>query len=91
MLTIHKYLCPISGPTSRKIAMPTGAKILTAQFQPDNGLVLWAEVETNNRRTIRCFDVVGTGMELETPSESRKYIATVQEPDGYVWHVFELI
>lgn len=87
MLTIHKYY--YNG--FEEVSMVEGAKILDIQWQ-DRDIVIWAEVDTDKPIVIRRFEFIGTGFEIETPSESRKYITTVQDPkDGYVWHVFELI
>lgn len=86
MITIYKYY--YNG--FEEVTMPQGARILDIQHQ-DKDIVIWAEIDTHAPIVIRRFEVVGTGHELETPPESRKYIATVQEPSGYVWHVFEIL
>lgn len=86
MKTIHKYKPNFVG----EISVPEGAKILTAQLQ-GTAIVLWAEVETDNFNEDRTFIVVGTGWSLDDEPTERTYIATVQEPSGYVWHVFEVL
>lgn len=84
MQAIYKY--QLTGSGVNEIEMPTGARILSAQFQGKN-VCLWALVSVQNKKEVRKFDVIGTGWELEEIN-LRKYIATVQE-DGYVWHIFE--
>jgi hypothetical protein len=86
MILIYKYTPDRLG----KISIPMKAKILTAQMQGTD-IVIWAEVDTDNFNEDRRFTIVGTGWDLgEEPSE-RTYVATVQEPSGYVWHIFEIL
>ena len=88
MKTIHKYEFGIQKLGSFEI--PSGAKILTAQWQFYE-VVLWAEVDTDNFSEDRKFIIVGTGWSLDDEPTERTYIATVQEPSGYVWHVYEVV
>ena len=86
MITIYKYY--YNG--FKEVTMHQGAKILDIQWQ-DRNIVMWAEVDTDAPLVIHRFVFVGTGHELKTPSESRKYLSTVQDRTGYVWHVFAVL
>ena len=78
MKTIHKYT----------IELPSGAEILTCQFQRGN-LCLWALVNPDAPLETRIIRVYGTGHPVKADIVQR-YIGTVQDRAGYlVWHVFE--
>lgn len=68
------------------LALPEGAKVLTAQEQ-GGGIKMWILVHPEVTRMVeRVFRVYGTGEEM--PMNPGTYIATVQL--GWtVWHVFE--
>lgn len=85
MITIYKYYL---GPP---IQIPQDAKILSVQAQGD-GIYLWALVDTDKPTVTRVFTRIGTGWNLsdETDLFNQTYISTVQDRDGFVWHIFEL-
>lgn len=67
--------------------MPEGAKILTCQVQ-NNGICLWAEVDSEAPNQRREIEIIGTGH--PTTEANRSYIGTVQMVNGcLVLHVFE--
>lgn len=68
------------------LALPEGAKVLTAQEQ-GGGIKMWVLVNPEVRRMVeRTFRVYGIGEDI--PLTPGTYIATVQT--GWtVWHVFE--
>lgn len=88
MTTIHKY--PLEVKNHQTILMPTGAQILSVQFQEDQ-LVLWAIVNDTLHKEGRLIEIYRTG----TPFQplNRKHISTVQEDcvEGVVWHIFEIL
>lgn len=67
--------------------MPAGSKILTAQVQVDNLLVLWALVEPNYPKITKRFRVIPTGF-VEVDGDKYDYVATVQS-GWLVYHVFQ--
>lgn len=70
------------------VAMPKGAKILTAHEQ-DGNICLWAEVQPNNESEFRYFEIFGTGHEMS--AKDRQYIGTAFLMGGrLVFHVYEV-
>ena len=58
-------------------------------FQYQNGkMVFWALVDTTEEEQHHVFKIYGTGHEVT--HKSGKYIGTLQDPDGLVWHLFEI-
>lgn len=86
MRTIWKFEIPISDAFS--IPMPRAAKVLAVGEQ-NHGLVMWADVSTNQPKLPRRFSVRGTGNPI--PHTYDAYIGTVQMSNGLVWHVYEEI
>lgn len=86
MRTIHKFLLNGTGKTS--FTSYTGSKIISAGIQQGNQLVVWVEVDTAVRG-ISQHDVwvYGTGWEL--PGNPGRYIGTVGDSGGFVWHIYE--
>lgn len=83
MTTIYKY--PIGRTDQQIVAMPQGARILTAQVQ-DQQLCLWAEVDPALAKEPRTICIVGTGHAI--PAGPLLYLTSVL--DGpFVWHVYE--
>jgi len=73
------------------IELLEGTEILTARYQKSmfgEGVKLWAVVETcNGVKTIpHRFLTLPTGAEIG----AAKYIATIETPDGEIYHVFQL-
>lgn len=81
MKTIYKY--PLVITDVQVVAMPSGAKVLSAMVQ--NGvLCLWAEIETESIEVAREVLIVGTGhpIRFDWP-----YVGSViMSP--FVWHVY---
>ena len=92
MNTIYKYEIPIDGEFT--LELPLGARILSVQAQPQDGLLMnndkvfiWAIVNPYNEKIKRKFHVHGTGNPLY---DHYKYIGTFQVYNGrLVWHLFE--
>lgn len=73
------------------IRMPTKSQVLDAQWQTTHGeIMLWAvvDMEPAAAKVWRRFVIRGTGWQLD--DHPGRYVATVQCPDGLVWHVFEV-
>lgn len=70
------------------LQVPDGAEPLSVQKQPD-GFALWMMVDPTAAPVERRFVCRGTGWGF-FPAEGDKYISTVQESDGTVWHFFDL-
>lgn len=72
------------------ISMPKGAEILCVQIdQKTNRPCIWALVEPENETEYRCFELIGTGREIEKlPDIDLLYIATYQH-GAFVGHLFE--
>lgn len=89
MTKIFKY--PIKITDSQKVKMPINAIILSAGFQGDQ-LNLWAMVESKNTSLDnRVIEIYGTGNPIEGFDWEKKFIQTVFDPQGFVWHIFENI
>lgn len=71
-----------------KLAMPTGAKILSVGADPATGNpAFWALVDDTQPKEEREFRVFGTGHEIDVPVDW--YVGTaICGP--FVWHVFEV-
>lgn len=83
MITIHKYTL---AEHSNEIVAPQMKQILTAQYDPNGFLCIWAIVDTQTTDRTRLIEVRGTGW---TVPANAVYIDTVQK-GLYVWHVFDL-
>lgn len=86
-MNIWKFEVPIDDYFS--ISMPTGADILSFQCQGSQP-VIWAVVDPNAEKEERRFMMRGTGHDIITAPEDRKYIGTAQM-GPLVWHLFELL
>lgn len=75
------------------VDLPEGAKPISVGWQYDDQrtmhIVLWAIIPDRNAKPIpRCFLWVGTGRPIiDTIIE---HIGTVEDPVGYIWHIFEV-
>lgn len=86
MKTIWKYNLVVVG--SNELWVPRGAKVLDIQMQAGS-LNLWALVNPEAVQERLLVTVYGTGWKL--PEDPGKYMATVQEANGFlVWHVFDV-
>lgn len=85
-LTIFKYLIAITD--RQDIKIPKGGKILSVQYQYPNTCV-WVMVDELQPKESRSFEVFGTGHIIE-PNETRQFLGTIQQPNGLVFHIFEI-
>jgi len=82
---VYKYLLIASA--DQTIDMPSGAQILAVRFQED-GLYVWAVVDTDGPMRPRRFGVFGTGHQI--PVRSSTYCGTAEMPlEKLIFHVFE--
>ena len=70
------------------ISVPKGSEVLTAQIQ-NGDLVVWILHDTNYNLIEKEFYTAYTDMPFY--ASNKKYISTVQDNDGLVYHVFEII
>jgi len=82
---IWKY--EIGEEDSLGIEMPKDAKILSFQYQ-ENTPCIWALVDHHAEKTLRRFQIVGTGEPYEWYT-GHNYIQTAQQ-GPFVWHLFEV-
>ena len=85
MKTIYKY---VLSTVQRSVSIPDKAKILSCQAQGFD-ICLWCEVDADEPIVLRYFEVIGTGWDLSEYSDALNFLATVQLPNGLVYHVFE--
>jgi hypothetical protein len=52
-------------------------------------LNVWAEVDPNRPVMKHTFLIYGTGHPIEHDPDEADFIATVMDPRGLVWHVFD--
>ena len=88
MSVIHKYtlLSGAGHESSSLIEMPENAQILSCQIQ-NGAIVIWA-LHDEGKKIVRHFTCYGTGLHIPY-KEVRYHIATLQDPYGLVWHIFE--
>ena len=80
MKTIYKYKIDNGVEIDEPIE-----KVLDIQIQ--NGfIVLWAIVSDRQPKSKILFKIFGTGWEEE--DFPGKYLKTLQDPAGFVWHIF---
>jgi hypothetical protein len=72
------------------VLMPEGAEILSIQIQGQY-LCVWVLVNTDVPKVERIIEVWETGKDLDYTPYTRKFLATVQFPQGLVFHFFEII
>lgn len=83
MKCIYKY--PLELTDRQEIEMPSGAQMLSVQFQ--GGLLcLWALVHKDRSKATVVVRIFGTRNPAED-ADSVEYVGTVQL-NGLVWHVF---
>lgn len=92
-MIVLKYPICYGGNCSMSIQMPKRARVLAAG-QQEGMLTVWAQIDGDNPYSAptepRMFHVIGTGMEVSWMKESpMRYIGTVFDPIGLVWHVYE--
>lgn len=85
MRTIYKY--PLKFWAEPQIVtMPMGAEIVHVELQHGD-ITLWALLGTSMPAVVRKFAIRGTGHPID---EGMKYVGTVSDPAGFVWHVLEV-
>lgn len=84
MKTIYKY--NISS-TQNTLILRKGAQILSVGYQGLR-MMLWAVVDTDAPQQNREVLVLGTGWNTDL-QEHHKFIGTLQDNVGFVWHVFD--
>lgn len=84
MKTIYKYEIEFNGGA---IEMPTGAIVIHAAVQGED-FFIWVEVDTDNPKEDRRFEVFCTGEPMPTVETSRVYISTAFR-GAFVFHVYE--
>jgi hypothetical protein len=69
-------------------------EFLSVQIQHDE-ITLWALVDTEKPANYADIYVLGTGWNLGTKREpwltKANFVDTVQDPDGFVWHIFGVL
>ena len=81
-------LLPVNGIAT--IHTDVNAKPLTVQLQ-NGARMIWFETERAPLKTAdRQFYVLPTGM-ADIPDDAGNYLGTVQDAEGYVWHIYERI
>lgn len=87
MITIYKYTLDNFG----EIRLPSKHEFLTIQMQ--NGkATFYFKVNTTSADCEKSYVGYGTGWEInEYDFSNEKYIATVQDTCGFVWHIFEKV
>lgn len=84
---IYKYYIP-ELPGTVEVIDDAILEVLDIQYQGDYP-VMWALVDADSKiyppMKIAAF---GTGWEI--PNEAKKYLGTLQDKQGYVWHYFTL-
>lgn len=86
-MIIYKY--PLNKAVTR-LDIPAGGKILTAQLQGDR-IVLWAQIDEtqfNDDSYYVYLMFTGEKFQSTTIDPSATYLATVQDTDGLVYHVY---
>lgn len=92
-LTVHKYELQ---PGHQAILMPADARVLSVVVQGEQGLMLYALVDTEQSLVAREFYVTGTGHDITLEGESLlgAFVGTVAIesalwPTTMYFHVFE--
>lgn len=92
MKTVYKYTIPANN-FGQNLArdFPEHAKFLSVGEQADE-LVMWVQVDTDEKPEQRTITVVGTGHPIPLrPLCQPEFIGTVQMQSGIVLHVFEQV
>ena len=67
------------------------SRILDIQIQGDD-FVCWIETSDDSPATTTEIVSVGTGWEISSDiMKYTKYLKTIQDPYGFVWHFYELL
>ena len=82
MKVIYKYPLNL---TEENVVEAQFERLLDVQFQHGQ-LVAWAIINDRQPESKVLFKIFGTGWEEE--DFSGKYLKTLQDPTGFVWHIF---
>ena len=92
---------PVHPDVPFRITLPMGAQIVHVGLQRPNealpeSIYMWVELDTDSISTIhRVFSVFGTGWAMPDGDIARPihYIhrGTVQNANGFVWHLYEIV
>jgi len=89
MYTEAIWKFPLNVTDMNRVVMPMDSEILSIQTQDDIPCI-WALVNPKKDKTVRAFEIFGTGHPITTDiGTDRKYLATFQISNGLVFHVFE--
>ena len=84
MRKIYKYRLP-EAPGVVTTINERIIEVLSVQYQ--NGIpTIWAIVDPDDTSVAAEIMSFGTGWEL--PNGAEKYVGSLQDPEGYVWHYF---
>jgi hypothetical protein len=89
-MVIYKYQVPRGG-GKHGVKFPKGAKLLTIQVQKGIPTV-WAWVDPKaNESEVKVFHCIPTGVGVVDDfwTNDVRFLGTVQDGDGFVWHYFE--
>ncbi len=83
---IYKYELPVNG----AIVSINDCIVDILSLQEQNGTpIMWAIVYPDNK-VIDSTDIIAIGTGWEIPEEVDKYLGTIQDKYGYVWHYFTI-
>ncbi len=86
MKTIYKFTLAMG---LTELSIPADAKPLYVAEQGEE-LQLWIELDTEAARVARCFEVFGTGHDMQSEAGAMSYIGTALMLNGsFVAHVYE--
>lgn len=87
-MRIFKYPVPnVCMGERAAVSLQEGAQILHVAIQ-DGRFTLWAKANPDARMQKRYFTIYPTGL-MDIP-EGARYLATLHDDQGFVWHVHEL-
>ena len=86
MKTVYKY--PLEFADYQEVELPQSADLLHVDYQGSE-IQFWALVDTNAPKELRGIRIAGTGHDLSLAGWHR-YINTVFDSLGLVWHIFEV-
>jgi hypothetical protein len=85
---IYKHVLELKD--EQLVEMPAPLQLLDVQYQ-NGSLCLWALVSENAPKERVPIRIIGTGQEWDDYTritEKWEYLATVQQENMFVWHVF---
>lgn len=85
MHRVLKY--PLDPAFQQTVAMPGGARVVRVAYQREK-LCVWAVVQADAPVEPRVFTILGTGESIPHPVLDGQYVGTVDDPSGFVWHIW---